>query len=801
MAATAHVIPNLEISAPDDMDLHSDSGLDFGDGDIELDLAPATPAHRQDDDVSINDAASVSAMVPGDQDDFMVDHEDFIEEDYVYQDEDTHVITEQPATGHIPATQPQTHQTQTLAVPDEDLLDYSDDEAQQPQKTSYSPSQHEESELQHLEEETAMAHQASAQTSTSENEDTSEQHNQDNQNYEQVKQNADIDGADVHSQASSHHDHQSEAHHEEHDHTHSEDGGVLLQEHESLADDDENEHSDHGISHEDHDETNTVDDQHQDHQSPDLKPVTVNYAGNELWFFKQHDPDDSGDWLLEDLSLAKSSMSDLFQACRASLGDDVSNEHEIGLRFDHLHNLELYEDNTACVAVSLERLVSLYHNLHAQDGNDEPDSFYCSLLFRPRFVTLLSDIAKYADQGSGYSGLEAAVIAGETHFSNVFSGASTEHEATDWDDGEQEEADRDDSGSADENAPQGVDQSDHEGQGQQETHAEYDDVHEQEEYDVNVNEGASSAGVLHQEHDSSHGVDLASGESPYPSHAHANQQQETQVSDSHNKEDAESIARREQKEDDLLDYSDDDVQDDAENTKQADTNEASPSSSTVQGDETGTGEEGANTEVAPGQDDQGNGSNNEVDFHAEDETDTQFNDQLLDGIDDTTQSYQNYVQNFDQEDPFQGFQADGDANQEYAGFEYQEIDQQLQLDFMNGTDFNAGDNSTTALNDFEDTDDFLDLNTGHDWTTDGEPNSNVPEGVGLVHDDTAAQDNEEDDVVEQSAAAVSSTADPETASLTESKDVSPQGLKRSVDEAGHGVDDALDSIDAKRPRV
>ncbi|KAH7401237.1 hypothetical protein BKA66DRAFT_507831 [Pyrenochaeta sp. MPI-SDFR-AT-0127] len=783
------------------MDLHSDSGLDFGDGDIELDLEPAAPAHGQDDDdVSINDAASVSALntatAPGDQDDFMADHEDFIEEDYVYQDEDVNVVTEQPSTDHAAVTQ-----TQTLAPPDEDLLDYSDDEGQQNQKTSYSSSKQEQSSAEHHEDDETSEHQDTTETVAPEIGETSEPHEQHNQDYEQANQGADVEGTDSHSQASSHHDHHSDTHHEEHGHTDGEDGGVLLQEHESYADEDENDHSDHGVSHEDHEDTQAaVDSDRQDQQSSDLQPVTVNYAGNELWLFKQHDPDDSGDWLLDDLSLAKSSMSDLFHACRTSLGDDVSNEHEIGFRFDHLHNLELYEDNTACVAVSLERLVSLYHSLHAQDGNNEPDSFYCSLLFRPRFVTLLSDIAKYADQGSGYSGLDAAVVAGETHFSNVFSGASTEHEATDWDDAEQEEAEHDDSVSADdEDAQQEVDQSDHEGQEQQTVYTEHADTQDPEQFDEQANEGASSAGVF-LEQDSSHVDDLVSGENPSFTHDHADYQQQPLLSDPHNEETTESAARREQKEDDLLDYSDDEGQEDVEETKQADINEPSPSSSTVQGDDAATGQDGVDAEVAPSQDDQGN-ENHEVDFHGEDENDNQFNDQLLDGIDDTAQSYQNYDQAFDQEDPFQGFQTDGDANQDYAGFQYQGLDQQLQLDFMNGADFNAGDNPTTGLNDFAGTDDFLDLNTGHEWATDQEPTSNLPEDAVLVHDNTTAQDYEEDGAVEQAAAAVSSAADPETASSTEFKDVSSQGLKRSVDEAGHGVDDALDSIDAKRPRV
>jgi len=76
MAAAAHTVPGLELSTVDDMDLHSDDGgLDFNDGDIELDLDPP-PSHTQDDEMSMNDAASANGLdaenAHGEQDDFML---------------------------------------------------------------------------------------------------------------------------------------------------------------------------------------------------------------------------------------------------------------------------------------------------------------------------------------------------------------------------------------------------------------------------------------------------------------------------------------------------------------------------------------------------------------------------------------------------------------------------------------------------------------------------------------------------------------------------------------------------------
>ncbi|KAF1844128.1 uncharacterized protein K460DRAFT_388023 [Cucurbitaria berberidis CBS 394.84] len=822
MATTAHAVPNLDISAPEEMDLHSDSGLDFGDGDIELDLEPAPPTQHQNDDVSINDAASTGDLdvqtAPADQDDFMADHEDFIEEDYTYGDDGV-VVADQYSTNNLAPTQ-----TESLAPPDEDLIDYSDDEGQQTQKNVASTLEHDQFEVHAAQDEALPAEQDNTEDITqafrSANDENVEQHDQDSPDRDQVDQSAKLEGVDLQDEASNHQGYHSEAHDEENENTDGEDGGVLLRKQESLAGDDE-----HEVAHEDSEHPNTAtDEEHQNHQSVELQPVTVNYAGNELWLFKQHDADDSGDWLLDDLSLAKSSMSDLFQACRSSLGDDVSHEHEIGFRFDHLHNLELYEDNTVCVAVSLERMVGLYHTLQAQDGNTEPESFYVSLLFRPRFATLLSDVAKYAEQGSGYSGLDAAVAAGETHFSNLFSGSSTENEPNDWENEEQKEADRDDTEQINREAQQEVDQAEHVEQEPQ-TNAEPEDNYDREDDDddaENDNESTSADNVFHQEQDDHD----ASPESANTSDVPTDQvgQLDAQHSQSQSETAVESDARREQKEDDLIDYSDEDDAEDAEDAQEAEhtyVEERSPLSSTVQGDEPATAEDGAHTAGSPEQSGQDHENNDELDSHVEDDNGTHFNDQLLEGIDDTTQSYQNYAQAFDQDDSFQDFQADGDANQDYAGFEYQTLDQQLQLNFLDGAEFNAGDSSTMTGNNFTGTNDFLDLNNASEWVTEQESVSNLPEGVMVVHDDTTTQVDEEDGTAKPSAVAASSTADPVAASSTEFQKSSPQGQKRSIDEAGYGVDDALDSIgmlahllsmkrsckadfvqpDAKRPKV
>lgn len=121
MSTAAISAPHVEITAPDKMDLHSDSGLDFGDVDIDLDL-PSTG--DLDDDVSVRDAAQDADLdvhtVLGDHDDFMADNEDLIDEDIV--DEDVEVDLDLQSAE--PTAPPE---SETVAV-EEDLIDYSDDE-------------------------------------------------------------------------------------------------------------------------------------------------------------------------------------------------------------------------------------------------------------------------------------------------------------------------------------------------------------------------------------------------------------------------------------------------------------------------------------------------------------------------------------------------------------------------------------------------------------------------------------------------------------------------------------------------
>lgn len=833
MATTAHAIPSLEVSATEDMDLHSDNGIDFGDGDIDLDLEPDPAASRDDDDVSIQDAASISGLeahtAPVEQDDFMADHEDLIEEDFDYEGKDDGVVTEQASDHEASLTQEQTD------VPiDEDLIDYSDDEGHDPRK-------HEAVSL--------RIEGAEAQNDEVENNDFVIQQDEvlDAAAAFNATDNDDVDQRSYHSHSQSPTDHattvaqtqdpiqsppreiqEPDDFDKEDEHEDDHDGAIELHDPEVATEPEDSDHNDYHNEARDESSHNvtTDDSKHEEQILSKAKPVTVNYAGNELWLFKEHDPDDSGDWLLDDIALAKSPISELFQACRSSLGDDVSHEHEIGFRFDHLHNLELYEDNTACVAVSLERLVDLYHTLQTQDDNHEPESFYMSLLFRPRFATLLSDIAKYAEQGSGYSALNVAVAAGETHFTNVFSGASTD-EPTEWGNEESDEADDDDDESNKESADDGVQEVEHEDEIEPYGHGSEDEHSQEEEPQDHVE---SHEPVFHEEQNIAPIENVSWTEATDTEHAQSLHQDAASESDGHTPE---TEAQREQNERDLFDFGDEEAPEYAADERNTPSKDHSSLSSTIQGDEV-TETRGATLstdyiDVSLGQDDH----HDNFDFEPEAGHEEQAKDKDTQDGGDTTQSYQDHIHYDDPNDPFQGYEADttaafateepydGDANQDFAALDYRDIDQGQHADFMSGAEFNEVENFSTTADNFTDASELLDLDSAATWVVDQGPASGLPENGALEHDVTDVFESDEDGVAGSPALAVSSAANPATVSSAEPKDVSPQGHKRTVDEAGHGADDALDLTgtlqrspasnfewstdhylsDAKRPRV
>lgn len=746
MATTARPLSNLGVSNADIMDLHSDSGLDFDDGDIELDIDPAPPAQEQDNDVVIEDVATDAQFdtqaATADQDDFMVDNEEYDEDNVSYNIDESNAGAESYVA-------PAQEQAATPAPPDEDLIDYSDEDDYDEPSILFP----------HVQEPVAG--------------DVDAAHGEAGQNV--------TDAAHETEGAEQHYENETEVRANTDDRSEGEDGGVQLQDH--------GDHADGSEHHDDFEEQSSI----------ETRPITVNYEGNELWLFKQHDTDNSGDWLTDDISLVHSSLSDLFQACRAALGEDISNETELGLRFDHFHNMEIFEDSTACVAVSLERMVELYHNLQAQDGQNEPESFYMCLLSRPRFATLLSDVAKFTEEGKGYSAFNEAVAAGETHFVDPYSEHTTPQDDTEWEnvDAADEEEHQEGTASADE-LEHGVDL-----QGYNEQDVEEDAV---EEHDHT----SASPSATHQEHESHashhtspHGAVVEESHTQVPTDLSAEQDQEQQREVQAGQQ---SAAQKEQLLNDTVDYSD--HEEDEEPQKEPSL-AGPPSSTTLQADHSTTDEasaqvpEGIEAESA----EHGLGDQDIDHDYLNDEYDFQVGAEESYDQDPNAESYQEYDQDptlaYDQGESLEEFQADasvaypdgaddaGLTNQDYIGYDHDDLDQQLENDFISGADLD-GTFAGESLNDVDDND-FLDLDNAPEWATDQEPTEAIPNGAILVQPEALQQDEEvEDGGLEQPAVAASSAAYSVAASSTSLHEVSPQGQKRSIDEVGDTVDDATD---------
>ncbi|PSN75428.1 hypothetical protein BS50DRAFT_616082 [Corynespora cassiicola Philippines] len=155
-------------------------------------------------------------------------------------------------------------------------------------------------------------------------------------------------------------------------------------------------------------------------------PITLCYEGEEYWLFKQADSQDT--WLLDDESILVEDFPQFFRACRAALGDRVKDVMKLGLCFHHFADMEVFEDEIGGVLASVAELHRCYIELSGQDGYDRPQSFYITLLVRPRFSALLTDLRAARSKSMGFRGFHEQISAGKSSFSYLPSQSSPEFE-------------------------------------------------------------------------------------------------------------------------------------------------------------------------------------------------------------------------------------------------------------------------------------------------------------------------------------------------------------------------------------
>ncbi|KAK3209404.1 hypothetical protein GRF29_69g1693448 [Pseudopithomyces chartarum] len=866
MSTAALSAPHLEISAADTMDTHPEDRLDFDNSDIDIDVH-STGEH--DDDVSLRDAGTDAGQdistVLGDQDDFMADHEDLIEEDIVDLDID---VMEQPGSNN----------------PDEDLIDYSDDEdaAVQDAPIVTATQEHdiddaiavedeqknlvvniESRSSENLGEEEAVAHAADEShahdkpTPAEEQESLpKQQHNERSSTQEQ-----DEIGHDEYVEADA-----------TRNNTHEPERRASEPAVDSLA----------------ATGTETVPGEQsgQETQENNFYPVNVNFGGHDYWLFKDHDYEDSGDYLLEDDAQFMQPVNTIIDACRTALrtlGSDVPHDMELGFCLDSLHSVELYEDHPACHLATLNQILRVYLQLHAQDGNTDPGYFCISLVSRPRVYSLLEELTQAAQKGIGFSGLNSSIAAGTSLFNTHILSQSPEQGFVEWESGDEREAQSENQSGL---------QADQEDDGEPDTHEEgpvreLGDEHDPDApFDANTetaNEESgheqltSAAPDVHDERDvwqqNEHkqeveqvdehdeiyrdGTADAANEQPEdvvtttdtPSTNVAAENASTIANTSEEKlanntatEDVDSQHAQE----DLLDYSDDEDNEAPENEVQI--TQASSDSATVQGDDLAQKEDHTEDAThneqeggAPGETEEftfdgqaGQGDETFIDYEGLEHETHEYEGDEYDGhevegheYDDRNYPYGehdaqqqesqgDYDQGYTGDQDFEGYPA-YDVFQDEENANYLDENEQQLTDDPNDTFVHAGVDAgefDAAADAFDEANDPLDL--------DG-----AAAAAQQVQDQHAAEDDidysdEEDGAASQAQVATSAAANMVATSSSDLQNLSPQGQKRTIDEVGNDAGDASNSAgmsrsersslpiqntvltgqsDAKRPRV
>jgi hypothetical protein len=805
MATAFQTAPySVEITeVPDTMDLHSDSGLDFGDGDGDIDLDLQSNA-QQDDDLSIYDAATDIGLevqtASGDHDDFMVDNEDVIEEDVVNYDDDDDVAV-------IDVEQQSANQSgsgeQEMVNNEDDLIDYSDDEEQ----TMWNESEHAAS---------------AAEVNIGENQSAAE----DDQNEDQtaIEKTHQADGTVTQDELPEKNDNTTsrsvESNQEEETRVNDDEFQAFAeeQEHGSETDQDVTTYVTQSTAPEEADGSDNVygqsdglDNAHDDtslnepaqvQQELHIHPVTVNYDSAELWLFKTHDYEASGDFLVEDESLAHKPVSSLLDACRVALGSDLTDDMELGFRLDNFRNIELYQEHTSCAFITLEHLLTLYQQLHVQDGVSSPESFYMTLLFRPRVSALLNELTKAAAEGIGHLGLDRAISAGLTAFNAHLSHNSTEPVLEDWDNAEeQQEQDAHGDDELNQQVEHVGEDEGYIGEVQKDTYEENDDKYQPEPYEEShVEEGsqpqvqspgnttttrtANSANEETAVADGRTSADDATTAKSLADRSHSNSAHASPVS--HHDED------------DLIDYSDDEADPEANQHSESQVPQHSSSSSTVQGDVT------AADQIDAENPDTGNGNTNgEATYGFEGESRGEihtaydgFDGQSFDQeyADDNAQLHEfESAQVEEQEEYPTGYptQTNNEITNQYDDAETGNVDQQHVFSLAGlEDDSNYSLAQSAAIDDaFTGEDDFLDFNAeveNADFATNGQVES-------LAGEDDIDND-DEGGAAGQAPVSASAAAAVESVDTLSSEplELSPQGQKRTIDEVGIDVHEATD---------
>lgn len=764
MATTIQGLSALEAPSPDDMDLLSDAGFDRHNDNIHQDFGAS---NAEDDALSLQDAGmdgmNDARSAPGDQDDYMVDKEDAIEEDdFVdYADADVEIhdagqpsndssgnalfrIAEQPSFLDTSNEQPITDNINH----EDDLIDYSDDEEEQPSITADTPKVDEPQPAGPSEEaEDALDYTEEAAQNWDEYQEANWEEHAGSQHDDATHK----DGNDQHEDEPVAEQADAGSNHEYEHHSESGEGNG------SVA----SRQVDQGHL---QPETEAPHESKADHV-PSLPPVTLSYDGTEYWLFNTSDAEE-GDVFLWDESVATQPLTSFFNACRTLLGDELSNETELGLHFDNYYGLKVFEDNMACACLTLKEFIDIYLQLHAQDGLSDPTPFYITLLLRPRLLTQVGELKKAVYDSIGFKAMNAAVDAGKTSFHNSLkkSDADFYAESEGWqEEHDDETGSQAQKGAGVEHVPQPEGENDAADSGSA-SHADQVDASpaavESDATDANDRNVEAVANTMTTKHDSAPGA-------------------------------------AEDEKEEYITYEDAEDDETTAPTEGHPVNEPSSASSTVQGDSVSyadaDAEDSTNFAELDGKHTSTLDNNHGIEDHFDTQDPTlqqeavaeyQFDEgaEAENSYDETYGVGEDLGQNFVQDE--NGYIFDDDGNMIFP----QQEDPSLVEDAPEGTDFGTFDGELQGgdANNFEAGEDFVDFT--------GSAEANAPEddiSFPYASEDVVDYNDEEEDVIGEAAVAASSAVPPAVASSTGLDNLgSPQGQKRPIDEVDGGLDGA-----------
>ena len=152
-----------------------------------------------------------------------------------------------------------------------------------------------------------------------------------------------------------------------------------------------------------------------------LHPIRIIYQDTEMSLFPPLDYGQGADqtFLLRDETLAHESMKNLLWACRAVLGESIGMDDELKITVDDLDltfsevgswnasSLNLVSDPSQCTSdhldLTLAKIVSLFIQLHQNDGADKVPPLHVRLDTRPRLSQRWNFLLRVAEQGQGVS--------------------------------------------------------------------------------------------------------------------------------------------------------------------------------------------------------------------------------------------------------------------------------------------------------------------------------------------------------------------------------------------------------------